>query len=61
MKFTLNLDKQIMIAYAKHLGYNDIEIENLTEQETFKTTLEGILNNTCDCVLDYNEKHISLK
>ena len=54
MKFVLELDTQIMVAYAKHLGYNDSEIENLTEQETFKTTLEGILNNTCDCVIDYN-------
>lgn len=61
MKFVLELDNQIMVAYAKHLGYNDSEIENLTEQETFKTTLSDILNNTCDCVLDCNETHISLK
>lgn len=60
MKFVLELDTQIMVAYAKHLGYNDSEIENLTEQETFKTTLSDIVNNTCDCVIDYNEKHISL-
>lgn len=51
MKFVLELDTQIMVAYAKHLGYNDSEIENLTEQETFKTTLSDILENTCDGVL----------
>lgn len=61
MKFVLELDTQIMVAYAKHLGYTDSEIENLTEQETFKTTLSGILNETCDGVLYCNEKHISLK
>lgn len=61
MKFVLELDNQIMVAYAKHLGYNDSEIENLTEQETFKTTLSDILNNTCDCVVYCSEKHISLK
>lgn len=61
MKFVLELDNQIMVAYAKHLGYNDSEIENLTEQETFKTTLSDILNNTCDCVIDCSEKYISLK
>lgn len=61
MKFVLELDTQIMVAYAKHLGYNDSEIENLTEQETFKTTLSDILNNTCDGVIDCSEKRISLK
>lgn len=61
MKFVLELDNQIMVAYAKHLGYNDIEIENLTEQETFKTTLSDILDNTCDGVLYCSGKHISLK
>lgn len=61
MKFVLELDTQIMVAYAKHLGYNNSEIENLTEQETFKTTLSDILNNTCDCVIDCSEKYISLK
>lgn len=61
MKFVLELDTQIMVAYAKHLGYNDNEVENLTEQETFKTTLSDILNNTCDCVIDCSEKYISLK
>ena len=51
MKFVLELDNQIMVAYAKHLGYTDSEIENLTEQETFKATLSDILENTCDGVL----------
>lgn len=60
MKFVLELDTQIMVAYAKHLGYTDKEIETLTEQETFKTTLEGTLNNTCDCVVCWSDKHIKL-
>lgn len=61
MIFTLNLDDDIMIKYAQHLGYTDEEILELAEQETFIHTLEGILDNTCDCVLDCNERHISLK
>ena len=51
MKFELELDEKIIVDYARHLGYNDKEIETLTQQESFKTTLAGILNCTCDCVI----------
>ena len=55
MKFELDLDEKIVVDYARHLGYNDIEIETLTQQESFKTTLADILNCTCDCVIYHFE------
>ena len=60
MKFELELDEKIIVDYARHLGYNDKEIETITQQETFKTTLEEILNNTCDGIVSNSKKHIRL-
>ena len=51
MKFELELDEKIIVDYARHLGYNEEEIETLTQQETFKDTLADIINCTCDCMV----------
>lgn len=48
MKFTLDLDEEIMVKYAKFLGYEENELPCLNENESFITTIIEIIENSCD-------------
>ena len=48
MEFTLKLDKEIMIKYAKFIGYEEEDIKTLNENESFISTITEIIENTCE-------------
>ena len=48
MKFILDLDEEIMVKYAKFLGYEEEEIKTLNENESFITTIIDIIENICE-------------
>lgn len=48
MEFTLRLDKEIMIKYAKFIGYEEEDIKTLNENKSFISTIAEIIENTCE-------------
>lgn len=48
MKFVLDLDEEIMVKYARFLGYEENELQYLNEDKSFIDTITGIIENTCD-------------
>ena len=36
MKFVLELDEKLMIKYARHLEYDENELNDINENESFK-------------------------
>ena len=48
MKFTLDLDEEIMAKYAKFLGFEESELPYLNENESFTITITEIIENTCE-------------
>ena len=48
MKFTLDLNEEIIFKYAKFLGYEENELSNLNEDESFIITITEIIENTCE-------------
>ena len=48
MKFVLDLNEEIMVKYARFLGYEENELSNLNEDESFIITITEIIENTCE-------------
>lgn len=48
MKFVLELDEEIIVKYARFLGYEENELWCLNEDESFIDTITEIIENTCD-------------
>lgn len=51
MKVELTLDENIILKYAKHLGYEDITADNINENEMFKATLVDVMECAIDSVM----------
>ena len=51
MKFVLELDEKLMIKYARHLEYDENELNDINENESFKSTIIDVIENTIDMIL----------
>ena len=48
MKFILDLNEEIIVKYARYIGYEENELWNLNENESFIDTITDIIEFTCD-------------
>lgn len=51
MKFELELSMELIIKYARHLGYEENELWAINEDESFKDTIVGIIEDEIDIAL----------
>lgn len=52
MKFTLELNEEIMIEYAKFLGFEESDLMNLNENEDFLDRIAELLEEMCEYSMD---------
>lgn len=48
MKITLDLNKEIMVKYARFLGYTEDDLWNINEDLSFVDTITELLEETCE-------------
>lgn len=48
MRVILNLDEKLILKYAKTLGYDEIDLLNIFDNEDFLATLSSILEDTIE-------------
>ena len=51
MKFVLELDEKLMIKYARHSEYDENELNDINKNESFKSTIIDVIENTIDMIL----------
>lgn len=52
MKFILDLNEELMIEYAKFLGYEESDLINLNENEDFLNRIAELLEEICEYSID---------
>lgn len=52
MKFILDLNEELMIEYAKFLGYEESDLINLNENEKFLDSITELLEEICEYSID---------
>lgn len=52
MKITLELDKDILTKYARHIGLEENELHNIKNDDFFKESVADVLEKIIDICLD---------
>lgn len=52
MKFILDLNEELMVEYAKFLGYEESDLINLNENEKFLDSITELLEEICEYSMD---------